>query len=180
MEKVMFLHAVVGEVDNFLVYPPTDLYLHSWRHHHHQKKKSIKTMLYYKQWGTCCVCPGDDSFFNSNACAGLNKHKQVKRGGIWHYSCHKAADTTLFNSTKRAEDNTHNLQQLSDALNKDLQAFSECGSQWLVSFNSSQTQSTSCLNQKRSLSSLQMSCSALKESKTISLLGLTSSSDLPR
>ena len=91
-----------------------------------------------------------------------------------------ADDTTLFNSTERPKVNSQQRQQLCDALNKDLQAISEWGSQWLVAFNSSKTQSVlhSRLKGDGDPPSLQMSNTTLQESNTISLLGLTVSSDL--
>ena len=91
-----------------------------------------------------------------------------------------ADDTTLFNSTERPKVSTQQRQQLCDALNKDLQAISEWGSKWLVAFNSSKTQSVlhSRLKGDGVQPSLQMSNSTLQESSTISLLGLTVSSDL--
>ena len=91
-----------------------------------------------------------------------------------------ADDTTLFNSTERPKVSTQQYQQLCDALNKDLQAISEWGSKWLVAFNSSKTQSVlhSRLKGDGVQPSLQMSNSTLQESSTISLLGLTVSSDL--
>ena len=52
-----------------------------------------------------------------------------------------AYDTTLVNSTERTKVNSQQRQQLCDALNKDLQTISKWGSQWLVAFNSSKTQS---------------------------------------
>ena len=91
-----------------------------------------------------------------------------------------ADDTTLFNSTERPKSSTQQRQQLCDALNKDLQTISEWGSQWLVAFNSSKTQSVlhSRLKGDGDQHSLQMSNCTLQESDTISLLGLTVSSDL--
>lgn len=91
-----------------------------------------------------------------------------------------ADDTTLFNSTERPKANPQQRQQLCDALNKDLQTISEWGSQWLVAFNSSKTQSVlhSRLKGDGDSLSLQMSNSNLQEKDTISLLGLTVSSDL--
>ena len=46
-----------------------------------------------------------------------------------------ADDITLFNSTERPEVNSQQRQELCNALNKDLQAISAWGSQWLVAFN---------------------------------------------
>ena len=91
-----------------------------------------------------------------------------------------ADDTTLFNSTKRSKVSTQQRQQLCDVLNKDLQAISEWGSQWLVAFNSSKTQSVLHSRLKRDgvQPSLQMSTNTLQEEHTISLLGLTLRSDL--
>ena len=91
-----------------------------------------------------------------------------------------ADDTTLFNSTDRPTASTQERQQLCDNLNKDLQAISEWGSRWLVSFNTSKTQSVlhSRLKAGGNHLSLQMSNSTLQESDAISLLGLTVRSDL--
>ena len=91
-----------------------------------------------------------------------------------------ADDTTLFNSNERPKSSTQQRQQLCDALNKDLQAISEWGSQWLVAFNSSKTQSIlhSRLKGNGVQPSLQMTNSTIQESSAISLLGLTVSSDL--
>ena len=91
-----------------------------------------------------------------------------------------ADDTTLFNSTKRPKVNSQQRQELCDALNKDLQAISEWGSQCLVAFNSSKTQSVlhSRLKDDGAPCNLQMSSSILQEKSAISLLGLTVSSNL--
>ena len=91
-----------------------------------------------------------------------------------------ADDTTLFNSIERPKDSAQQRQQLCDVLNKDLQAISAWGSKWLVSFNSSKTQSIlhSRLKADGAHPDLQMSNSSLQESDTISLLGLTVSRDL--
>ena len=89
---------------------------------------------------------------------------------------------TLFNSTERPKVNSQQRQQLCDALNKDLQTISERGSQWLVAFNSSKTQSVlhSRLKDGGAPCNLQMSGSILQEKDSISLLGLTVSSDCRR
>lgn len=52
-----------------------------------------------------------------------------------------ADDTTLFDSIERPKRSTQQRQQLCDALNADLQTVTEWGTKWLVSFNSSKTQS---------------------------------------
>ena len=91
-----------------------------------------------------------------------------------------ADDTSLFNATGRPKVNSKQRQQLCDALNKDLQTISEWGSKWLVAFNSSKTQTAlySRLKGDGAPLNLQMSSSILEEKDTISLLGLTVSSDL--
>ena len=91
-----------------------------------------------------------------------------------------ADDTSLFNATGRPKVNSKQRQQLCDALNKDLQTISEWGSKWLVAFNSSKTQTAlySRLKGDGAPLNLQMSNSILEEKDTISLLGLTVSSDL--
>ena len=83
-----------------------------------------------------------------------------------------ADDTTLFNSTERPKVNSQQRQKLCDALNKDLQTISEWGSQWLVAFNSSKTQSVlhSRLKDDGTPLSLQMSGSILQVKDSISLL----------
>lgn len=93
-----------------------------------------------------------------------------------------ADDTTLFNSSERQKVNPQQRQQLCDALNKDLQTISDWGSQWLVAFNSSKTQSFlhSRLKGDNAPPCLQMSNSNLQEKDAISFLGLTVSSDLLR
>lgn len=91
-----------------------------------------------------------------------------------------ADDTTFFNSTNRPKVNSQQRQQLCDALNQDLQTISEWGSQLLVAFNSFKTQSVlhSRFKDDDAPFSLQMSNSSLHEKDTISLLGLTVSSNL--
>ena len=90
-----------------------------------------------------------------------------------------ADDTTLFNSVERP--NTQLRQQLCDVMNKDLQTIADWGTDWLVSFNSSKTQSvlhSRRRNRESSQPSLQMSNSTLQDQPSVSLLGLTVSSDL--
>ena len=89
-----------------------------------------------------------------------------------------ADDTTLFNSTERP--NIHTRQQLCDVMNKDLQAITEWGTEWLVAFNSSKTQSVLHSRSKKdgTQPSLQMNNGTIQEQPSISLLGLTVSSDL--
>ena len=91
-----------------------------------------------------------------------------------------ADDTTLFDSIERPKRSTQQRQQLCDALNADLQTVTEWGTKWLVSFNSSKTQSIlhSRLKDDGVQYSLQMSNNTLQECNTISFLGLTVSSDL--
>ena len=91
-----------------------------------------------------------------------------------------ADDTTLFNSTEGRNPNSQQRQHLCDILNKDLETVTEWGSDWLVSFNSSKTQSVlhSRLKGDDAQHNLKMSISSLQENSTISLLGLTVSSDL--
>ncbi|MEL7308994.1 MAG: reverse transcriptase domain-containing protein, partial [Pseudomonadota bacterium] len=83
-----------------------------------------------------------------------------------------ADDTTLFNSSERQKVNPQQRQQLCDALNKDLQTISDWGSQWLVAFNSSKTQSFlhSRLKGDNAPPCLQMSNSNLQEKDAISFL----------
>ena len=91
-----------------------------------------------------------------------------------------ADDTTLFNSIDRPKTNSQQRQHLCEVLNKDLETVSEWGSNWLVSFNSSKTQSIlhSRLKGDGVQHNLKMSNNFIQENNTISLLGLTVSSDL--
>ena len=91
-----------------------------------------------------------------------------------------ADDTTLFNSIANAKSSVQQRQQLCAVLNDDLQTVSEWGSKWLVSFNSSKTQSIlhSRLKTDDGQGCLQMSNSSLQERDSISLLGLTLTNDM--
>ena len=90
-----------------------------------------------------------------------------------------ADDTTLFNSVDKASSPLQR-QQLCDTLNKDLQMIHEWGSQWLVSFNPSKTQSIlhSRSRDSPSQSHLLMHGSPVEQHNDISLLGLSVSSNL--
>ena len=91
-----------------------------------------------------------------------------------------ADDTTLFNSIERSKGSTQRRQLLNDALNKDLQAISEWGSKWQVSFNPSKTQSIlhSRLKEDGVQYNIQITDNRVQQCNTISLLGLTISNDL--